>query len=95
MARTTIRRLVDAGFLHPHASHSKTKTYQVIEKLPIVDMKGQQAGFAEWPFSRDKLKDRLQQIVRAAIEQLAAGTTQTTINIGTLNVLIQQAEDLS
>ncbi|WP_169729305.1 helix-turn-helix domain-containing protein [Solimonas soli] len=89
-AREAIRRLEREGLVSSAAACGKPTTYQLIERLSIVTADGRPAGAAEWPFSSTEWRDQLKRVVAAAIEQLANGQARTTINIGSINVLVVQ-----
>lgn len=87
-AREAVRRLEQEGLVSSDVSNGRRTIYQLVERLQIVDGAGSLVGAVEWPFSATTWGEQLKRVIAAAIDQLASGRPQTTINIGAINILV-------
>lgn len=92
-AREALKRLEEMGLVSTRWQPGRNKVYQLIERLPITDSRGEQVGEAAWDFSSIQWKRQLKEVVDAAVRELSksmpsgdAQRSTTTINIGNVNV---------
>lgn len=92
-AREALKRLQAQGLVTTCWQPGRNKVFQLVERLPITDARGERVGEAAWNFSSLHWKKQLEGIVDAAARELAKNVpgledqkSTTTINIGNVNV---------
>ncbi|ULQ46043.1 GntR family transcriptional regulator [Flagellatimonas centrodinii] len=91
-AREALKRLEEQGLVSTRWKPGRNKTFQIIERLPITDARGEHVGEAAWDFSSLHWKKQLKEVVDAAARELASALPggdserMTTINVGNINV---------